>query len=310
LKRLPLMGALVKAAFTDDIGARAERLNEAMGLLAGIAQGMGFRRLTVSSGEWLGLMGGLIGQPVVKSVPMKGQFLAEGLSSSQFLFAGKRVEIETSGTLRFGAIFGVKSYPARTWARMLDALEAEHRPDVVLLDSRAGLHDIAAVTITRLDAQVFLFAVGTRQTWDAYETLLSQWQHSRIGAEVRERLKVVAAQIPEEGREGYLRRFEEDAHRMLAATLYEDAAPPPDEDASSQTPQSFFSFALADNAAPHYRLPIYWNRVFQDWDPLSNKVSEDQINAAFGEFLRGASERLFGADASATLSTAPERSPA
>lgn len=204
---------------------------------------------------------------------------------------------------------GVQTFADRL-ARMTDALEAEHQPDVVLLDSRAGLHDIAAVTITRLGAQAFLFAVGTRQTWEAYQTLLSQWRDTTIGAEVRERLKLVAAQIPEEGREAYLKRFEEEAHRLLTATLYDAAEPPPDEDASSKTPPNAFSFALADHVAPHYRLPIYWNRVFQDWDPLSNRVNEDQINAAFGEFLRGASERLLGSEAVATPQTAPERSPA
>ena len=123
LKRVPLIGALFKAAFTGDLGQRIERLNEAMGLLAGACQGLGFRRLTVSSGEWLGLLGVLLGQPMAKVLPMRGQFLAEAVASSQMIFAGKRVEIETSEGMRFGTIFGVKSYPARTWARMLDALE-------------------------------------------------------------------------------------------------------------------------------------------------------------------------------------------
>ena len=163
LKRLPLMGALFKAAFTDDLGARAERLNEAMGLLAGVAQGMGFRRLTVSSGEWLGLLGGLIGQPVVKSVPMKGQFLAEGLSSSQFLFTGKRVEVETSGTRRFGAIFGVKSYPARTWARMLDALELPY--DITITNSFTPARN------NEIEERIKRTARQMRASEDAAETL-------------------------------------------------------------------------------------------------------------------------------------------
>ena len=123
LKRAPLIGALFKAAFTGDLGQRIERLNEAMGLLAGACQGLGFRRLTVSSGEWLGLLGVLLGQPMAKVLPMRGQFLAEAVASSQVTFAGKRVEIESGAGQRFGTIFGVKSYPARTWARMLDALE-------------------------------------------------------------------------------------------------------------------------------------------------------------------------------------------
>jgi len=46
LKRAPLIGALFNAAFTGDLGQRIERLNEAMGLLAGACQGLGFRRLT------------------------------------------------------------------------------------------------------------------------------------------------------------------------------------------------------------------------------------------------------------------------
>lgn len=174
---------------------------------------------------------------------------------------------------------------------MLDALEAEHRPDVVLLDSRAGLHDIAAVTITRLQAHVFLFAVGTRQTWDAYGVLFSQWQSSPIGAEIRERLKIVAAHIPEEGRKEYLRSFETAAYRLLLQTLYDPERPLGTSD-SAATPLPVFNFDLRDPAAPHHRLPIYWNRVFQDWNPLDDAVSDDQLGAAFGEFLRGATSRL------------------
>ena len=138
LKRAPLIGALFKAAFTGDLGQRIERLNEAMGLLAGACQGLGFRRLTVSSGEWLGLLGVLLGQPMAKVLPMRGQFLAEAVASSQMIFAGKRVEMDTGSGTRFGTIFGVKSYPARTWARMLDALELPY--DIVITNSFTPAH--------------------------------------------------------------------------------------------------------------------------------------------------------------------------
>lgn len=175
---------------------------------------------------------------------------------------------------------GVQTFADRL-ARMLDALEAEHRPDVVLLDSRAGLHDIAAVTITRLEAQVFLFAVGTRQTWDAYETLLSQWRGTSVGEAVRRRIKLVAAQVPEEGRKDYLRRFETYAYHLLADTLYEP---------SSLTELGAFNFDVHDPSAPHYRLPVYWSRPLQDWNPLDDAVSERQLDAALGDFVQGATE--------------------
>ncbi len=178
---------------------------------------------------------------------------------------------------------GLVSFAERL-ARMLDRLEAEHQPDVVLLDSRAGLHDVAAIAITRLSAMTFLFAVGTRQTWDGYRMLLQQWQRQpAIGIEVRERLRVVAAQVPETGRDAYLRQFEQDAYDLFADTLYEEAG-------ASQA--DAFNFDIGASEAPHYRLPIYWSRALQDWNPLTRSVTEDQIQAAFGGFLREATELL------------------
>lgn len=163
LKRVPLIGALFKAAFTGDLGQRIERLNEAMGLLAGACQGLGFRRLTVSSGEWLGLLGVLLGQPMAKVLPMRGQFLAEAVASSQMIFAGKRVEIETSEGMRFGTIFGVKSYPARTWARMLDALELPY--DIVITNSFTPARN------NEIEERIKRTARQMRASEDAAETL-------------------------------------------------------------------------------------------------------------------------------------------
>lgn len=175
---------------------------------------------------------------------------------------------------------GVQTFADRL-GKMLDALEAAHGPDVVLLDSRAGLHDLAAVTMARLDATVFLFAVGTRQTWNAYRLLLSQWTGTAVGVEVRERLKMVAAQIPEEGREDYLRRFELDSYDLLRDTMYEP---------SNLGEVGAFSFDVKDTQAPHYPLPVYWSRPLQDWNPLAQVVSAQQLDAALGDFLRGATD--------------------
>jgi len=82
------------------------------------------------------------GQPIAKVLPMRGQFLSEAVASSQMTFSGKRVEIETGAGQRFGTIFGVKSYPARTWARMLDALELPY--DIVITNSLSTRCDCAS----------------------------------------------------------------------------------------------------------------------------------------------------------------------
>ena len=45
--------------------------------------------------------------------------------------------------------------------RLLSRLEAQCTPTIVLVESRSGLHDVAAATVTDLDAQVMLFAADS-----------------------------------------------------------------------------------------------------------------------------------------------------
>ena len=76
---------------------------------------------------------------------------------------GKRVEIETFGTRRFGAIFGVKSYPARTWARMLDALELPY--DITITNSFTPARN------NEIEERIKRTARQMRASEDAAETL-------------------------------------------------------------------------------------------------------------------------------------------
>lgn len=167
-------------------------------------------------------------------------------------------------------------------ARMVDQLELVHRPSVVLIDARAGLHDLAAVALTRLDAMNFLFAVGTRQTWDGYSTLFKAWSaHRSTATDVRQRLKIVAAQIPETNRADYLRRLTADAYATFEP-IYDEVG---DE-------LEAFNFDIDASDAPHFPLPIYWSGEFQDWNPLARDVTPDQLRATFGEFVQQATSLL------------------
>jgi hypothetical protein len=169
-------------------------------------------------------------------------------------------------------------------AGMIDALEAAHHPTVVLIDSRAGIHDLAGIATTRLGAMSFLFAVASRQTWSGYRTLLRGWKRQPVIArEVRERVRIVAAQVPETGREAYLNQLRTDSYDLFSDTLYEEAGP--------KNPAAF-NFDVNATDAPHFALPVYWSRPFQEWDPLTSVVTGDQIRAAFGEFLDAATDLL------------------
>lgn len=167
--------------------------------------------------------------------------------------------------------------------RLVAGLERVHEPDVVLLDSRAGMHDISAATVPRLGGTVLLFAGATSQTWLGYKLLFSAWRREReVVARFRDRLRMVAAQVPETGREAYLGRHREAAYDVFSGFIYEESDA---EDA--------FSFDVNDTNAPHEPLPIYWRRELVEWEPAGatgmdvEALTSEQFEAAFGPFLRG-----------------------
>jgi len=170
--------------------------------------------------------------------------------------------------------------------RMVETFETKMEPDVVFFDSRAGLHDIAAVLITRMDADTLLFAVDSEQTWKAYSFLFKNWKYRLDVSFFRERLQMVAGMVPETGREEHLRRFSERSWDLFRENIYDEV--------DTENPD-VFSFDLGSDEAPHYPLPIFWNRALQEFDPCMNKSGIDvQIaEAALGKFMTRADQLVF-----------------
>ncbi|CAK0742839.1 conserved hypothetical protein [uncultured Gammaproteobacteria bacterium] len=155
-------------------------------------------------------------------------------------------------------------------------------PDVVLLDARAGLHDIGAMVISQLPTKVFLFARNEAQTWPSYQRLFDHLQQSRCvqpgmpNNDIRWRLKMVAAQLGREDQDF------EDAVRCSHDT-WKSLYDAPLEVLESHTDR------------PHYPIPIYSESL------LSRKslVLPGQcppwsvVEKAFGRFITEATARLF-----------------
>ena len=112
-----------RAQFRAEMADRLERLDEAMRLLERTVGEGGYRRLTVSSGEWLGLLGAIQGQTYQKRYALPGQFVADAIVDSTFIFRGKAVEIDNGQRKRFGALFSLHAYMPQTAATMFDGLE-------------------------------------------------------------------------------------------------------------------------------------------------------------------------------------------
>lgn len=162
--------------------------------------------------------------------------------------------------------------------------QVEHRsrrPDVVLLDSRAGIHDIAAVALTRLGELNFLFALDNSQTWRGYRALFKQWQRLPDTRKIGERLKMVASMTPATDADAYLSRFRDNAQSCFSETLYE-SADPEDTDA--------FNYGVGADEAPHAPLPILFDSTLVALDLADNPDwhARPLIQAAFGEFLKSA----------------------
>ena len=136
--------------------------------------------------------------------------------------------------------------------RLLARLEERYKPSIVLLESRSGLHDIAAATVTDLDAQVLLFAVDADSHWSDYGVLFRHWQQQGLATKIRDRLSIVSALTPETNTRLYLRRFQERSWSLFRDHLYDEARPDYVVDQ--------FSFDLDDDDAPHSPIPIYWTR--------------------------------------------------
>ena len=161
--------------------------------------------------------------------------------------------------------------------RLVSGLEARHEPTTVILESRSGLHDVAAATVTDLDAQVLLFATDSDSTWTDYGILFRHWQSHDLASHIRERLSIVSALTPQTDASGYLRGFRERAWDLFRH-VYDEVAP---ADESGDV----FSFDLDDDAAPHCPIAIHWTRGLAAGTSLRSLGLTDPVAQAYAEFL-------------------------
>ena len=162
--------------------------------------------------------------------------------------------------------------------RLLHGLEVCSGATVVLLESRSGLHDIAAAAVTDLNAQVLLFAVDAASVWSGYDILFRLWQEHDLAATIRECLWTVPALTPEVDSAPYLDGFREHSWNLFRDRLY-DAAGAGDDSAADQ-----FTFDINDEEAPHAPLPIYWNRGLAAGSSLRN-FEQTPVSRAYSGFL-------------------------
>ena len=174
------------------------------------------------------------------------------------------------------------------------------KPDLVMLDSRAGLHDIGSAAVTRLGAEVFMFARDDYQSWQAYRQLFKHLSNSRSVAvgmndnDLRWRLKMVGAQL--DSTESAKLRFTDTSYSVWSDELYDAGITPEEEESrrklAEPVPQVF---EREEDNAPHSPLFVQFDSRVREFDLINpeNRPDWNIIETAFGGFFSGAFARVF-----------------
>lgn len=181
-------------------------------------------------------------------------------------------------------------------SRLLAELERRHQPDIVLIDSRAGIDEIASACVTDLGAScIYLFALDGLQTWTGYRLLFQHWLQHGVTQKIREQFQLVGAMMPTWHDQIQQAKEElcEQSYDLFLESLY-DEQPATNIDLEDLYP---FSFALEDSNAPHYPLFIPWNQSFaaiQSHHARFEGVDPRMVELVFGELIADLKELLEG----------------
>lgn len=177
-----------------------------------------------------------------------------------------------------------------TWSKrlskLIDDLEDRWEPDVILIDSRAGIDEVASACLTELGAStILLFAINGDQTWSGYRILFKHWRTTGVVQQIRERLQLVGAMLPDVNTDDYFRNLRADAWDLFSDELYDEI--PPDIESSTEDGAGieYWNFNESDDFAPHRPLPIRWHRSFAGLKSLHGRL--DEIDASEVEMIFG-----------------------
>lgn len=146
---------------------------------------------------------------------------------------------------------------------MIDRIVALGSYDAVLIDSRAGLAELAAPAVIGLGATVLLFGTAQTQTIEGYRALFAALQllAQRDAAQGRSsewRLALRPVYAKASLSADAADRFHDDIYELYSEYLY---------DAESEGEVAALRFTQQDNSAPHAPLMIPFNAAFVDFDP-------------------------------------------
>ena len=124
---------------------------------------------------------------------------------------------------------------------LLDELRTTVKPDVILLDSRAGFHDLGGLALSALAHWHVLFGLDSKQSWDGLRLAVAHMGRERVETGVPQRdCVVVQSMAKPQGAQESMERFRHDSYEVFCGEYYDDPTnsnaewPVPDELAGDQ----------------------------------------------------------------------------
>ncbi len=189
---------------------------------------------------------------------------------------------------------------------MISRVTAHERYDAVLIDSRAGLSELAAPAVLGLGATVLLFGTAQKQTIEGYRALFAALQllaqrdkNQGRDPEWRTMLRPVYAKASLN--QDITDRFIEDMYELYSAHIYDEES----SEISEINASDSLRFARGDESAPHWPLIVPFSQSFVDFDPtrISGQLTASFYEQTYRNFLSGLDVAMaFGKDVIGTES--------
>jgi hypothetical protein len=124
---------------------------------------------------------------------------------------------------------------------LLNALRNAVKPDVILLDARAGFHDLGGLALSALAHWHVLFGLDSKQSWDGLRLAIAHLGRERVetGAPQRDCV-IVQSMAKPQGAQESIDHFRQESYKVFCEEYYDDPSnsnaewPVPDELAVDQ----------------------------------------------------------------------------
>jgi MinD-like ATPase involved in chromosome partitioning or flagellar assembly len=142
---------------------------------------------------------------------------------------------------------------------LLRQMKADRELDYILIDSRAGLHDIGGLALNGVAHLDVIFGTATEQSWQGVTVVVEHLGKKRLQAKVQRQdcalVYALAPSVAEKNRGEAVELFRSRAHEIFSDYFYDEEV-----EAGQPEPEDYWPVPSVDSDdEPHHAVPIGFN---------------------------------------------------